>query len=237
MRTLNFTAALVATLFLVACAADSGTAGDSSGTGVTLCPNIDDMGTGAEGQTCSVSSNCMCGLFCKAAPVVTQCPNIGDMGTGVEGETCFGGPSDCMCGLFCKDSVCMPYEGDYADCSCAPDSATAERVCVPYEGSYTDCSCVRDVAGADTTVAPEPDVIVTPDVVVTPDVDLVSDVQGPEVDAVEDDVVLQDTVVSGDVVETEDVEDPEDVPPDDRFFEQMVTGLSSDFVFKGAFAA
>ena len=48
---------------------------------------------------------------------------------------------------------------------------------------------------------------------------------------------LEDTVEVTPDAATGDVEDPEDVAPDNRFFEQLVTGLSADFVFKGVFAA
>jgi hypothetical protein len=93
-------------------------------------------------------------------------------------------------------------------------------------GEYGDTS--GGGVDVDTVVAPEPDVVVVPDVVVT------SDVPGPEGDVLEDVVEVEDTTPD---VTAGDVEDPDDVPPDDRFFQQLGTGLSADFVFKGAFAA
>ena len=44
---------------------------------------------------------------------------------------------------------------------------------------------------------------------------------------------LEDGVAEGDVSEDDDAGDAE---PDNRFFEQIVTGLSADFVFKGVYA-
>ena len=67
------------------------------------------------------------------------------------------------------------------------------------------------------------------------------DATGPDVEggdtSVDDDGGVSDTESTGDVASGDAAsDDTEDAEPDERFFEQIVTGLSADFVFKGAYA-